>query len=155
MRNAQRLILFLDFDGVLHGIGKPEFENLTRLENVLREHEHVDIVITSSRREIQPLSLLVERFQTDIRLRILGATPVLKTKWPPYPKHVRHAEILQYMADRQLKAPWIALDDEANLFPPSCPQLILCNPLTGFDEEAAIHLQNKIRAEFTRLSDLA
>lgn len=44
------MILFLDFDGVLHprAPGQHLFSNLARLEAVLRDFEFVEVVITSN-----------------------------------------------------------------------------------------------------------
>jgi hypothetical protein len=47
------MILFLDFDGVLHAAGNTpggldNFKKLPLLEAWLREHDHVNVVISSS-----------------------------------------------------------------------------------------------------------
>ena len=75
------MILFLDFDGVLHPeqLGEDEFCRAPILWEVLRECVHVKVVISSSWREIYTLDELVE-FVTrgggeDLANRIIGATP--------------------------------------------------------------------------------
>src|ERR1039457_666017 len=105
------MILFLDFDGVLHPVFPkrelPDEENqlfsyLPRLENVLRDYSELRIVIVSSWREIRPWENVIKAFSPDVASRIIGATPVLKTKEPPYPKHPRHDEVLAYLRTNDL-----------------------------------------------------
>lgn len=130
------MILFLDFDGVLHpafpkreladGENQP-FSYLPRLENVLRDYSELRIVIVSSWREKQPWENILKAFTPDIAARIIGATPVLKTKEPPYPKHPRHDEVLAYLRTNGLtESFWVGLDDDASLYPPNCRNLIVC-----------------------------
>ena len=77
------MILFLDFDGVLHpeydGQATPAdvvFCHLPRFEAVMRDYPEVEIVISSMWREQFPLDALRARFSPDIAGRIIGATPV-------------------------------------------------------------------------------
>jgi hypothetical protein len=74
------MIIFLDFDGVLHPFldrsGAKAFCYMPRLEKVLREFPSVQIVIASTQREVVSLALLKEQFTSDIAARIVGATPV-------------------------------------------------------------------------------
>lgn len=131
------MILFLDIDGVLHRVGGSLFEQVSRLESVLRDHPEVELVISSSWREDYPWDVLVEIFSPDIQPRVVGRTPVIDTPWPPYPRPVRHEEILQYLSTHGEDArSWLVLDDDALLFPPDCPQLIVCAPERGFDAGA-------------------
>ena len=129
------MILFLDFDGVLHGLGRPVFEHLPRFEAILRDFPQIEVVISSSWRETYSLDALLNFFSEDVRPRIVGTTPVITTKWPPYPRHIRHKEIQEYMALKSYDTrSWFALDDDPTLFPSGCPSLILCEPVTGFDD---------------------
>ena len=79
------MILFLDFDGVLHPEGEGHLPNdgtdfcfLPRLEELLREFPHVRIVISSSWRERLAYPTLLKPFSEDIRARIIGTTPPRK-----------------------------------------------------------------------------
>lgn len=48
-------------------------------------------------------------------------------------------EILRYLKDtKQRERPWVALDDDARLFPADCPNLILCTNGFGDEEEEAL-----------------
>ena len=82
------MILFLDFDGVLH----PEYSDravpdeiafchLPRFEAVLRDFPNVEIVISSTWRYHLPLDALRERFSADkdCALHVLGETARLQS----------------------------------------------------------------------------
>ena len=81
----ERILLFLDFDGVLH----PQYEgqqqvpdevafcHLPRFEELLRDFPEVDVVISSAWRKQITLDELKNYFSEDIRTRIVGATPVV------------------------------------------------------------------------------
>ncbi|MBC3862425.1 hypothetical protein H8K32_09975 [Undibacterium jejuense] len=143
------MILFLDFDGVLH----PEpcyeeaqlFSCLPRLENVLRDFPEVQIVISSTWRDKRSLIELKAFFSEDIADRIIGTTPA----WREIPEimdtigYQRHAEIEGWL--RKSCRPWInwlAIDDKPYLFKPFLKNLIKTNSPTGFDEQAEGRLRN-------------
>lgn len=128
------MILFLDFDGVMHpraAAGK-YFTNLPRLEAVLRDFEFLNIVISSSWRETLGLEDIKSNFSEDLQNRIIGVTPIHDVD--PFAEILgsRLGEVLSYLeqAGKQ-HASWLALDNEAPLYHPDCPNLIICNPLTG------------------------
>lgn len=143
------MILFLDFDGVLHPFfPRPDrsdednqlFSYLPRLEAVLREYVDWQIVIASSWRENRPWEKVIQPFSQDIAARIVGGTPVIKAKEPPYPQYPRYDEVLAYLATNDLgEATWIALDDDPRLYPAHCPNLILCDD--GFREAEEMALR--------------
>jgi hypothetical protein len=142
------MILFLDFDGVLHGYGETRFKHLPVLETVLRENPRVEIVFSTSWRENYDLNRLKGFFSEDIQPQLIGATPVLDVnKEPPYIDFVRHKEILlwlekQNMPDRK----WVILDDDDRQFPPDCPELIRCQPEYGLGEAVVIEeLKRRLR----------
>ena len=71
------MIVFLDFDGVLH----PEpcaddelFCHLPSIEEVLREYPHVLVVISSAYRH-RAIARLRKYFSQEIARRIVGMTP--------------------------------------------------------------------------------
>lgn len=142
------MILFLDFDGVLHprSPGQHLFSNLARLEAVLRDFEFVEVVITSTWREDMSLDQLQTLFSPDIRPRIIGTTPVVEIEFPPGPHGSREAEIRRFLEqDEHKDRPWIALDDEERLFTPDCANLIKCATLTGFEENAERMVRERLR----------
>ncbi len=142
------MILFLDFDGVLHprAPGKELFSNLARLEAVLREFEFVEVVITSTWREDMPFEKLQELFSPDIRPRIIGITPVVEIEFPAGPHGSREEEIRLFLEKGDYKErSWLALDDEEKLFQPGCTNLIKCPTMIGFDDEVEKRLKDLLQ----------
>lgn len=97
------MILFLDFDGVLHPEGEDHIFNggadfcfLPRLEALLRKFPFVKIVISSSWREQLLYKDLLKPFSNDIRARILGSTPHSGFGLPP-PYKKREGEIIAWL----------------------------------------------------------
>lgn len=144
------MLLFLDFDGVLHPEPCNEdrcFCFLSRLENVLRDYPEVDVVISSTWRETRTLSTLRLFFSPDIAKRIIDVTPNWK-------EHQELFEIIGYQRQteieawlRQSKEPWrqwLAIDDKPYLFKPFLPNLIKTISTIGFDEIAEEHLRQKL-----------
>lgn len=136
------MILFLDFDGVLHPVpsqGRGLLCYIPRLENVLRKFPDVKVVISSLWRASHDLSELREFFSEDIRPRIIGMTPFIEEiieVWLFDLCQTRYAEILQWIDDNKYTGPWVALDDAYQEFPEDCKELIRCETIFGFDEEA-------------------
>ena len=135
------MLLFLDFDGVLHpalGSRASEFCRRPQLEAVLRGAPGVRIVVSSTWREVFGLAELRSRFSADIAARIVGATPVL-------PGRSRHAEIMDYLQRHaRHDTQWVALDDTPEAFPRGCPYLIRCDPRSGLTEEVARELARRL-----------
>ena len=135
------MILFLDFDGVLHPLNRTDgaLSRIPQLEIVLRKFNDIEIVISSAWRQEYSLAQLREYFSDDIQQRIIDVTPVLN---PLDNRYLRQAEIDLWLRDagREYEA-WIALDDSEWLFPPGCRNLILVNPDLGFNKavEDALH----------------
>lgn len=145
------MVLFLDFDGVLHPRSTLEnlFVHIPRIEKVLRDFPFVQVVISSSWREVTPLLELQEKFSEDLRSRVIGTTPLVDIDYPPGPVGHREEEILIYMAQSEfIGKPWLALDDEAPFFTAGCPNLILCNSLTGLDDEVERQLRDRLICMF-------
>lgn len=119
-------LVALDFDGVLHPCLAGTFIYLPDFEAWLRTHPNVGVVLATTWREQYPLEELLKLFSPDIRVRIVGVTPVL-AEGPGS----RYAEILQFMRAIGFTGPWAALDDDATLFPDFCEQLVLCATIRG------------------------
>lgn len=142
------MILFVDFDGVLHprAPGKGLFSNLARLEAVLRDFKFVEVVITSTWREDMTFDQLQELFSPDIRTRIIGTTPVVEIDFPAGPAGSRQEEILLFLEQGNYKDhSWLALDDEERLFQPDCPNLIKCHTQIGFDTATENELRKRLQ----------
>lgn len=148
------MILFLDFDGVLH----PEYEgqavpievvfcHLHRFETIMRDHPDVEIVISSTWREQFALDALRARFSSDIAARIIGATPMISRGEDQYLAARRESEILAWLerAGRQ-DEPWLALDDAAWQFARHRDHLVACTRYSGLDDKAEASLRAKLQA---------
>lgn len=134
---SARAVVFLDLDGTCHPVHCPVnqlFNRLPLLEDWLRVHRHVDVVISSSWREHHPLDELQSFFADDLQSRVIDVTPVLTAS-----RYEREDEILEWL--RSCGAPWrpwVAFDDQAALFHPFSKHLVLCNPKTGLTSRELI-----------------
>lgn len=138
------MILFLDFDGVLHP--QPcnldeEFCYLPRLEGVLRDYPEVRVVVSSMWRYDQDLETLQSYFSEDIQQRVFDVTPMARKQ--AYGNDsvflisakIRHDEILDWIKLNEYGGAWVALDDAVKQFPSPCLQLVACETKIGFREE--------------------
>jgi hypothetical protein len=128
-------IIFLDFDGVLHGFrGAGMFEHKERFEKILRDHPHVMVVFSTSWRFNQSFEQMVGWFSEDVRHRFVGVTPTVQEKWPPYTMHEREKECLKYIEEVSWTGKWVAIDDAKDLFRPDCENLIITEGNIGMDD---------------------
>lgn len=140
-----RAVLFLDFDGVMH----PErcecdqyFCKLEQLEQWLRQRSDVDIVISSSWREVHPIDEIRRFFSDDLQSRVIGVTPVArKSDWAQLDgellpiRFVRQAEVEAWLRENDRASnSWAALDDQAWLFKPFNDRLVVCDRTTGLTQ---------------------
>lgn len=138
------MIVFLDFDGVLHPFHRPSgaFSLLPDMERVLRDFGAVDVVISSTWREVHTLEELRAFFSPDIGSRIIGVTPVFGGFAQPY---VREAEIKAWLRESGREGEdWVALDDTEWFFSPGCRNLILIEGDIGFDARVERELRRRL-----------
>ncbi len=122
-------LLFLDFDGVLHPCLAGTFIYMERFEVFLRAHPQLRVVLSTSWRCDHPWEQLLALFSPDLRDRFIGATPNFEVLGGPA---VREREIQAWRAANRVQSlRWAALDDDASLFSPGCPQLVLCETVRG------------------------
>ena len=158
------MILFLDFDGVLHPHGcRPErqFAALPLVEAVVREFPGVEIVISSAWRldyaKTQEAVLALRgHFSRDIQHQVVSVTgDALHMDFQGMPSgldsYIRHAECVAWLQKhRPAFTPWLAVDDRANLFRPLCPNLMLLDGQKGFlpahQEVLRVHLRTHIQS---------
>ena len=77
-------------------------------------------------------------FLTDLRSRIVGVTPIFDIDDLVNPAGIRFLEIQKYLAETgNQHRHWLALDNDASLFPRGCQKLILCNGSKGFGDVQA------------------
>jgi hypothetical protein len=130
------LVLFLDFDGVLHPGLTDTFCHRDNLEHLLRANPTVDVVISSDWRRAD-LTYLQGVFSEDVRERIIGRTGYVDGL------HARHEEIMAFCRTHNIVR-WLAVDDDATLFPPGCPNLFLLDGRQGLTHEATGQLALQI-----------
>ncbi len=148
------MLICLDIDGVLvpdSKFDRPEsladlmkFDRicLNELENVLRCFPQVQIVITSSWREIFPFSVIPPLFSPDITPRVVGATPFLDPKIVHDFQYLRHQEVLEYLRQNQIEnLNWVAVDDIPEHYPPDAP-VVVTDAQIGFDRTSAHKLSH-------------
>jgi hypothetical protein len=139
------MVLFLDFDGVLHPFSRPNgpLVHVPYLERVLRDFPDVDIVISSAWREAHSLQQLRTFFSGDIAQRIVGVTPQLDSLKHPF---IREAEIVAWLHDTvRVSDKWVALDDIPSFFSPGCRNLVLVDSDVGFNEATESELRKRFR----------
>ena len=145
------MVLFLDYDGVLHPDPCPDahrlFENAERLAGALEEFPEVGVVLSTSWRNVRAESELLDPLPASLRARVMGFTPrfgefeATACRIP----YRRQAECEQWLLSHDLAdCPWWALDDRAYWFAPYCENLIQCDARWGFDERARAHLTSTL-----------
>jgi len=143
------MLLFLDFDGVLHpkGAGAPQFTQLPLFEAFLRKPEVKDvrIVISSTWRHAYELPKLRAFFSPDIGARILGGTPTLAS----YRTEYERGEEIEAWLGKHPSAFWVALDDDEEGFAPRLrPRLVLCDGTRGLDESDLANVFAKLFKDY-------
>ena len=143
---SSALLLFLDFDGVLHPLGCEEsllFSHRVRFEALMREHPSVRIVISSAWQEAHALEALQAMFSPDIAARIIGVTGIAHPEGAPSSRYERIRAFLSHIGEAHVR--WIAVDDAAHEFPPDCVELLLCDSERGLDEQTLERLRKRLR----------
>jgi hypothetical protein len=138
------MILFLDFDGVLHPFNQPNgtFVLVPEFERVMRDFENVDIVISSTWREAHTLDELRSPFSPQIQQRIIDVTPIFND---PQQLYIREMEIMVWLREAGREhEPWVAIDDSEWFFSPGCRNLILLDADIGFNEKAGRELRRRL-----------
>ena len=158
------VILFLDYDGVLHPDPCPDaarlFEHAPRLEQTLSGFAEVALVLSTAWRQGRPYDQLLAPLPPALRDMAIGVTPTFSSFAPraelvPYR---RQAECIQWLNENRLQnEAWIALDDRPSGFTPYCENLIACDPRYGLDASVIGRLRTALQRHFekrTRTVDL-
>ncbi|UOB05887.1 HAD domain-containing protein [Cupriavidus campinensis] len=129
------MLLFLDFDGVMHPVGcsvDRYFCHLDLVQDWLRRHPAIKVVISSSWRTAHPLDEIQSYFAEDLGHRVIGTTPIGITKAGELPSYEREAGIEEFLARNSLtNTAWVAIDDQPHLFSPACDRLVVCDGAIG------------------------
>lgn len=154
------MILFLDFDGVLHPDPCPSaerlFENADRLSATLEPFPEVGIVLSTSWRTMYAENELLQVLPEPLRRRVVGLTPCFSdfsSSAHRTPYH-RHAECEQWLRCQEMAdSPWVALDDRAYWFAPYCENLIECNSERGYTDETSARLHSALTIARRRMAE--
>jgi len=151
------VIVFLDFDGVLHPDPcqdvKRLFENGPRLARTLGEFPQAVVVLSTAWRQVRTFDQMVKHLPAKLRPFIIGTTPNFNdiTTSAALVPYRRQAECMHWMQHNRLQdEAWLAIDDRPGGFTPYCESLITCDPQTGFDAEAAARLRSALVRHFQR-----
>jgi len=102
----------------------------------VRRLPHVEIVISSSWRELESLGEIRARFSPDVAARIAAVVPIVPSH-DPFP---RHREVLEFLRSAHARDdPWIGIDDDPAAYPLAC-SVVRTDPAIGFDVAAARRL---------------
>lgn len=128
------MILFLDFDGVLHPHPNDgaEFTCAPRLWELLDRHREVSIVFSTGWRFEHSVTAL-RQFVTSqggehLADRFLDATPLLRHDTEA---RSRERDCRAWLAAKRHTGPWLAVDDMPNLFTPGLANLYTVNAKRG------------------------
>ncbi len=138
------MILFLDFDGVLHPMRRtePDFSRVSKLWEILRACPTVDVVFSTSWREIytpaEMLKFMTENGGEDLLARFVGFNPSVMREAGAYRTGTyfrREQECKLWLAGNgQPHRYWLAVDDIAEVFSPSCANLYLTDDHQGLTD---------------------
>lgn len=150
------IILFLDFDGVLHPQGGPTdrlFEKANLLQICLQQVEHVEVVISSSWAEHYRLEDIRDFFeeQRDLHRLIVGCT---LQKGPPKVDFgampLRESQCRNWLiANQREPHRWLAIEDDRLNFN-AREQVVFTDPRQGFrarDAERLLGLVRQLRGQ--------
>lgn len=145
------MIVFLDFDGVLHPDPCTDrrrlFEHAGRLAQSLAPFAEVGLVLSTAWRTVRPFDELLGILPAGLSERIVDRTPIFGSfkARPNLVPYRRHAECVQWLADNHLQnADWLALDDRPDEFAPYCDNLLTCHSDIGFDDRVDACLRSAL-----------
>ena len=142
------MLLFLDFDGVLHPYPCSDSEYfcwMDNLESILHFFPNTEVVISSSWREHYSISALKQLFPKSIQKQIIDVTPTIIES--SYAEGGREIEIIQWLKYQgREQENWIALDDNINLFDQFMQNVIECDSMTGLDDDCVQKLWIKLNS---------
>lgn len=142
------MILFLDFDGVIHPNvrDEPVFCRLPLLWKVLRSCPEVKVILSTSWRDDYSyeylLKCVTEGGGEDLAPRFIGQTPNLESEGL-YGR--RDLEIQNWLDTNKHIGPWLALDDMVEIFSGGHPNLYLIDGNSGLTDEDVVAIIGRIQ----------
>ena len=145
------MIIFLDFDGVLHPEtylrSGEQLCEMPRIVAVLRDFPDAHVVISSTWRVKRSLQDLQGLFPPEVAKRVIGVTPAWQDLDHTVYSHHRQAEIEAWL--KANRSPWekfVVLDDRAWLFAPFYAPLLICDAGSGMDDQVEQRLRDRLSA---------
>ncbi|SHN13592.1 HAD domain-containing protein [Rhizobacter sp. OV335] len=134
------VFVFVDFDGVLHrtqGDIDRYFEHAELLGAWLWSHPNIQLVVSSSWREVYKLAELRELLfhdVPDLKERLVGVTSNMDRI---HAEHERSAECRLWLRDHGHNfSAWLAIDDQSERFSPDArDHLLVCDPAAGLTQD--------------------
>lgn len=161
------MILFLDYDGVLHPDavylrlnGEIElrapgelFMWSPWLIEALADHQDIRIVLSTSWARNLGFHAARKALPVELRPRVIGATwhSCMGKGWPdyiPWDDQTRFEQIAAYLSRLPEPSPWLAIDDDPEGWPDKLRErLVLTDPMRGLSApEALAELNEKLLA---------
>jgi len=155
------MILFLDFDGVLHPetmlTTRVEFEHRPLLWQILRSVPEVEVVFSTSWRTSHSLDELIllatKGGGEDLAHRFVGKNPVINKEMREQGDYAhRRDECIQWIEENRARfpywirdIPWVALDDIAYWYGLPCFNLHMTDYRTGLTATDVAAIINKLK----------
>ncbi|MCU7806298.1 MAG: hypothetical protein KZQ73_00265 [Candidatus Thiodiazotropha sp. (ex Semelilucina semeliformis)] len=114
------LLVFLDFDGVLHPITGGNAFDVECLDSlrIALDGTSVNLVISSSWREQYHFEEL-QQYLAPLNAPVIGVTPVIDD---PFLVNVRYYEVMRFLESTEgLNQKWLAIDDTPGFYPADAP----------------------------------
>jgi hypothetical protein len=152
------MILFLDFDGVLHPLqrSEPDFCRLPLLWEILRACPDMDVVFSTSWRETyhpeKMIKLVTYGGGEDLAHRFIGSnprTPRARSTYIAGAQPTRHVECERWLDENgQQHRAWLAIDDMPEIFPPNSPTLYLVDGNTGLTDADVLAIIERMNSVY-------
>lgn len=143
------MILFLDFDGVLHPNGRCDeglFCRVALLWKILRACPDLKVVFSTSWREIyrpeEMVGFVTSGGGKDLVPRFIGKIPTFRDEGY-YPR--RDIEIQSWLETNGYSCQWLAIDDMPELFNGEHPNLYVVDGDCGLTEMDVLAILGKIK----------
>ncbi len=167
LKGAGSMLLYLDFDGVLHpedvrshrkrgvslvaGSRYRLFQHSGLLEQLLAPYPDIRIVLSTSWVRVYGCAGAAKRLPLSLRNRVIGATfhsRMLQNEFLALPRG------LQIWSDVVRRRPfdWLALDDDSDDWPPWCrDQLVATHAVEGISDPAVMRqIEERLHAMVMR-----
>ena len=131
-------VLFLNFDSTICTAPNGNAQQNPALEETLRRNKDVDIILSTTWPNGR-LDKLKQTFSADIARRVIGITPDLESLGGTRQDEIQHIVSAYHIHN------WVALDDQAHLYPRPDNRHLLIDPIKGLTGEQIGELERVFR----------